>query len=103
MEHGGITRTLERSQFGGAGVAYCDAGRRAAPYRCHYHSCRFGSLGTCIGDGRVTYRVGILDCRLLNLIYLFRYGRVSEWFKELVLKTSDTARYRGFESHPFRQ
>lgn len=88
---------------GGAGAAYCDAGSRAAPYRCHYNSCRFGGLGTCIGDGRVTYRVGILDCRLLNLLYLFRYGRVSEWFKELVLKTSDTARYRGFESHPFRQ
>lgn len=31
------------------------------------------------------------------------YGRVSEWFKELVLKTSDTARYRGFESLLFRQ
>ncbi len=30
-------------------------------------------------------------------------GEVSEWFKELVLKTSDTARYRGFESHPLRQ
>ena len=30
-------------------------------------------------------------------------GEVSEWFKELVLKTSDPARDRGFESHPFRQ
>ena len=29
-------------------------------------------------------------------------GEVSEWFKELVLKTSDTATYRGFESHPLR-
>ena len=29
-------------------------------------------------------------------------GQVSEWFKELVLKTSDTATYRGFESHPVR-
>ena len=27
---------------------------------------------------------------------------MSEWFKELVLKTSDTATYRGFESHPVR-
>ena len=30
------------------------------------------------------------------------YGEVSEWFKELVLKTSDSERDRGFESHPFR-
>ncbi len=29
-------------------------------------------------------------------------GEVSERFKELVLKTSDTATYRGFESHPLR-
>ena len=32
----------------------------------------------------------------------FVNGEVSEWFKELVLKTSDTARYRGFESHLLR-
>ena len=30
------------------------------------------------------------------------HGEVSEWFKELVLKTSDSARGRGFESHPLR-
>ena len=30
-------------------------------------------------------------------------GEVSEWFKELVLKTSDSERGRGFESHPLRQ
>ena len=30
-------------------------------------------------------------------------GEVSEWFKELVLKTSDPARDRGFESHLLRQ
>ena len=30
------------------------------------------------------------------------YGEVSEWFKELVLKTSDSERDRGFESHPLR-
>ncbi|SCM82168.1 conserved hypothetical protein [uncultured Sporomusa sp.] len=29
-------------------------------------------------------------------------GGVSEWFMELVLKTSDPARDRGFESHPLR-
>ena len=31
-----------------------------------------------------------------------QYGEVSEWFKELVLKTSDTATYQGFESLPLR-
>jgi hypothetical protein len=30
-------------------------------------------------------------------------GGVSEWFKELVLKTSDSVRGRGFESHPLCQ
>ena len=30
-------------------------------------------------------------------------GEVSERFKELVLKTSDSERNRGFESHPLRQ
>ena len=29
-------------------------------------------------------------------------GEMSEWFKELVLKTSDPARGRGFESHSLR-
>ena len=32
----------------------------------------------------------------------FINGEVSEWFKELVLKTSDSERDRGFESHPLR-
>ena len=36
-------------------------------------------------------------------ITLARYGEVSERFKELVLKTSDTERYQGFESLPLRQ
>ena len=31
-----------------------------------------------------------------------RNGEVSERFKELVLKTSDSVRGRGFESHPLR-
>ena len=30
------------------------------------------------------------------------FGEMSEWFKELVLKTSDPARGRGFESHSLR-
>ena len=29
-------------------------------------------------------------------------GEVSEWFKEPVLKTGDSVRGRGFESHPLR-
>ena len=32
-----------------------------------------------------------------------RDGEVSEWFKELVLKTSDPARDQEFESLPLRQ
>ena len=32
----------------------------------------------------------------------FQHGEVSEWFKELVLKTSDPARDQGFESLPLR-
>ena len=31
-----------------------------------------------------------------------KFGEVSERFKELVLKTSDSERNRGFESHPLR-
>ena len=30
------------------------------------------------------------------------FGELSEWFKELVLKTSDSERNRGFESHTLR-
>ena len=30
-------------------------------------------------------------------------GEMAEWFMALVLKTSDTARYRGFESLSLRQ
>ena len=36
----------------------------------------------------------------LSVIHL--YGEVSERFMELVLKTSDPERDRGFESHPLR-
>ncbi len=32
-----------------------------------------------------------------------RRGEMSEWFMELVLKTSDVARHRGFESLSLRQ
>lgn len=37
--------------------------------------------------------------RLKSAIF---YAVVSEWFKEPVLKTGDTERYRGFKSHPQR-
>ena len=40
---------------------------------------------------------------LLKKSKLNQYGEVSEWFKELVLKTSDSERGRGFESHSLRQ
>ena len=35
-------------------------------------------------------------------IFKHTFGEVSEWFKELVLKTSDSERDRGFESHLLR-
>ena len=38
---------------------------------------------------------------LLEIVELI-YGEVSEWFKEPVLKTGDSERGRGFESHPLR-
>ena len=38
-----------------------------------------------------------------RLIGRYSIGEVSERFKELVLKTSDSERGRGFESHPLRQ
>ena len=34
--------------------------------------------------------------------FVMLFGEVSEWFKELVLKTSDPARDQGFESLPLR-
>ena len=37
----------------------------------------------------------VIELQLLN-------GEVSEWFKELVLKTSDPARDQGFESLSLR-
>ena len=47
------------------------------------------------------------DCaKIIKLIHVIGvsaiHGEVSEWFKELVLKTSDPARDRGFESHSLR-
>ena len=36
------------------------------------------------------------------IIIKLEYGEMSEWFMELVLKTSDPARDRGFESRPLR-
>ena len=37
------------------------------------------------------------------IIIKLEYGEMSEWFMELVLKTSDAARHRGFESLSLRQ
>ena len=50
----------------------------------------------------MTYR-SIADIMLMLFGEQFGYGEVSERFKEPVLKTGDTARYRGFESHLLRQ
>ena len=50
-----------------------------------------------------TQRSIITKVSLLKKSKLNQYGEVSEWFKELVLKTSDSVRGRGFESHPLRQ
>ena len=36
------------------------------------------------------------------IYYSSSLGEVSEWFKEPVLKTGDSERGRGFESHPLR-
>ena len=44
---------------------------------------------------------GRLQVRVLLGVAII-LGGVSERFKELVLKTSDSARGRGFESHPLR-
>ena len=41
----------------------------------------------------------IIDKALCEELF---HGEVSEWFKELVLKTSDSERDRGFESHLLR-
>ena len=49
-----------------------------------------------------TLRSIITKVSLLKKSKLNQYGEVSEWFKELVLKTSDSARGRGFESHLLR-
>lgn len=46
----------------------------------------------------ILFKVSLFKKSKLNL-----YGEVSEWFKELVLKTSDSERGRGFESHSLRQ
>ena len=50
-----------------------------------------------------TLRSIITKVSLLKKSKLNQYGEVSEWFKELVLKTSDSERGRGFESHSLRQ
>ena len=38
-----------------------------------------------------------------NYYHWFVQGEMAEWFMALVLKTSDTERYRGFESLSLRQ
>ena len=51
----------------------------------------------------LTFNQGVRSSNLRWVTNIFNHhGEVSEWFKELVLKTSDSERDRGFESHPFR-
>ena len=45
---------------------------------------------------------GELDDRIILAFGKTKDAEVSEWFKELVLKTSDSERDRGFESHLLR-
>lgn len=40
--------------------------------------------------------------KFVIIILVLANGGVSEWFKELVLKTNDVARHRGFESYLLR-
>ena len=44
----------------------------------------------------------IIDVPLIGRCINLKYAEVSEWFKEPVLKTGDSAMGRGFESHPLR-
>ena len=46
----------------------------------------------------MVYYIKSADWKAQNLIC----AEVSEWFKEPVLKTGDSAMGRGFESHPLR-
>jgi hypothetical protein len=48
----------------------------------------------------LTYKSCLKNTVFIAIAFLF--GEVSERFKELVLKTSDVERHRGFESHPLR-
>ena len=51
----------------------------------------------------LTFNQGVRSSSLRWVtITLKTSGEVSEWFKELVLKTSDSERDRGFESHLLR-
>ena len=45
---------------------------------------------------------GELDDRIILAFGKTKDAEVSEWFKALVLKTSDSERDRGFESHLLR-
>jgi hypothetical protein len=39
---------------------------------------------------------------LIFIIYIYINGKVAEWSNAPVLKTGEPARFREFESHPFR-
>ena len=90
----------------------------SVPYQRQSSTCGLFRTGTvkkkaaffCVlaaaGGGREEPRrwrtsIAILE-KFCYTILVALHGKVSEWFKELVLKTSDAATHRGFESHPFR-
>ena len=51
----------------------------------------------------ISSKISPLDSgKTFAIIIKLEYGEMSEWFMELVLKTSDAARHRGFESLSLR-
>ena len=61
-------------------------------------TCYFSRQGSLISQNPPALAVGSMSiaCTILG------YGEMSEWFKDLVLKTSDAVRHRGFESYSLR-
>ena len=55
------------------------------------------------GKGKASRAITVDNTRMLCYNTKAGRGEMSEWFMELVLKTSDVARHRGFESLSLRQ
>ena len=70
-------------------------------------NCKYAALSATIllrkKQNHTKKRIDIASVLWYNSIRLWKIpGEMSERFKELVLKTSDTAMCRGFESHSLR-